>query len=129
MPKRRKETEEEYYIRAAAEAKEAKKALAKKRRQDRNELINKVGKLFVDKCGLMSFEDYERICESDEFGNILSAYADSKNKPQAESLAACEGDADVPSEVDTYRIERGVVYTGNAVVQPEVDSYETESID
>ncbi len=30
MPKRRKESEEEYYIRAAAEAKEAKKALAKK---------------------------------------------------------------------------------------------------
>lgn len=129
MPKRRKETEEEYYIRATAEAKEAKKALAKKRRQDRNELINKVGKLFVDKCGLMSFEDYERICESDEFGNILSAYADSKNKPQTESLAACEGDANVSSEVDTYGIERGVVYTGNAVVQPEVDSYETESID
>lgn len=124
MPKRRKETEEEYYIRAAAEAKEAKKALAKKRRQDRIELINKVGKLFVDKCGLMSFEDYERICESDEFGNILSAYADIKNKPHA-----CEGDANVSSEVDTYGIERGVVYTGNAVVQPEVDSYETESID
>lgn len=129
MPKRRKESEEEYYIRAIAEAKEAKKALAKKRHQDRNELINKVGKLFVDKCGLMLFEDYERICESDEFKNILSAYADSNNKPQAESLAVCEGDADVSSEVDTYGIEHGVVYTGNAIVQPEVDSYETESID
>ena len=129
MPKRRKETEEEYYIRAAAEAKEAKKALAKKRRQDRNELINKVGKLFVDKCGLMSFEDYERICESDEFGNILSSYSDSNNKPKAESLAACEGDAGVPFEVDTYGIEHGVVQTGNAVVQTDVDSYGTESID
>ncbi len=85
--------------------KESKKALAKKQRQDRIELINKVGKLFVDKCGLILFEDYERICESDEFKNILSAYADSKNKPQAESLAAYEGDADVPSEVDTYGTE------------------------
>lgn len=80
MPKRRKESEEEYYIRAIAEAKEAKKALAKKKRQDRNELINKVGKLFVDKCGLMLFEDYERICESDEFRSILSAYVDSNRK-------------------------------------------------
>lgn len=129
MPKRRKESEEEYYIRAIAEAKEAKKALAKKRRQDRNELINKVGKLLVDKCGLMSFEDYERLCESDEFKNILSAYADSKNNPQAESLAAFKGDANVSSEVDTYGIEHGVVYMSNAVVQPDVDSYETESID
>ncbi len=72
----------------------------------------------------MSFEDYERICESDEFENILSAYADSKNKPQAESLAACEDDANVSS----YGMEHGVVYMSNAVVQPDVDSYETESL-
>ena len=129
MPKRRKESEEEYYIRAIAEAKEAKKALAKKKRQDRNELINKVGKLFVDKCGLILCENYERICESDEFKNILSAYADSKNKPQAESLAVCEGNADIPSEVDTYGNEHSVVYMSNAVVQPDVDTYGTDSID
>lgn len=128
MPKRRNESEKEYCDRINAEAKEARKALIKKQRQERNELINKVGKLFVDKCKLTSFDDYERICENVEFNNVISAYVDGKIKPQTESVAVCEVNANVPPEADTCSTVSGDVCEGNIVVPTEVGTYGTESM-
>ena len=128
MPKRRNESEKEYCDRINAEAKEARKAYIKKQRQERNELINKVGKLFVDKCKLTSFDDYERICESVEFNNVVFAYLDGRIKPQAESVAVCEANAVVPPEADTCSTVSGNVCEGNIVVPTEVGTYGTESM-
>ena len=128
MPKRRNESEKEYCDRINAEAKEARKAYIKKQRQERNELINKVGELFVDKCKLTSFDDYKRICESVEFNNVVSAYLDGRSKPQTESVAVCEVNADVPPEADTCSTVSGDVCEGNTVVPPEADTYGTESM-
>lgn len=128
MPKRRNESEKEYCDRINAEAKEARKAYIKKQRQERNELINKVGKLFVDKCKLTSFDDYERICESVEFNNVISAYVDGKIKPQTESVGVCEANAVVLPESDTCSTVSGDVCEGNIVVPTEVGTYGTESM-
>ena len=96
MPRHRNETAEEYYIRAKNEAREAHDALVKEQRAKRNELIKKVGKLFVEKCKKESFVYYAGICESEAFANFLSAF----NSTEAEANTAAETDRENNSVVE-----------------------------
>lgn len=88
MPPKRGEDAQSYLKRIQQELKDAKKQALKEQRAKRNELIKKVGKLFVEKCKKESFVYYAGICESEAFADLLSAF----NSTDAEANTAAETD-------------------------------------
>lgn len=96
MPPKRGEDAQSYLKRIQQELKDAKKQALKEQRAKRNELIKKVGKLFVDKCKKDSVEYYADICESEAFADMLFAY----NSTDVEVNTAAETDRENNSVVE-----------------------------
>lgn len=88
MPPKRGEDAQSYLKRIQQELKDAKKQALKEQRAKRNELIKKVGKLFVDKCKKDSYEYYADMCEGEAFADMLFAY----NSTAVETNTAAETD-------------------------------------
>lgn len=92
--KRKKASVEERYINLKDKMDKTRKELQKKKRAERNKLINDTGKLFVEECNYSNLEDYKKLCSSKEFKALVSAYDNGEFVVTAESNISAENAAD-----------------------------------
>ena len=91
MPeKHKRKTPEERYEYLKTEMNAARKEMLKRKRAERNKLIKDAGTLLVTACNFTLLEDYQKLCSSKEFSELVSAYADGRLVMAAKSDVSAE---------------------------------------